>query len=81
MDNNSNNNSNLISRRLEALDLIEVKLQKMKELACYAANRSLNETEALEVQEWINILYEEVNALDRMTSLGNYVLEIDGVKN
>lgn len=51
--------------RLEALDKIEAKLWEMRTLAEYAASRSLGETEAAQVQEWVNILQAEVVAIDR----------------
>ena len=52
-------------RRLEALDKIEGKLREMRTLAEYAASRSLSETEAAQVQEWVNILQAEVVAIER----------------
>ena len=54
-----------VRRRLDSLDQIEQKLRQMRELAIYAAGRSLNEKERIQVQEWIDILKEEVNALDQ----------------
>lgn len=55
-------------RRLEALDVIEVKLREMRALAEYAARYSLSETEAAQVQEWMDILQTEVAAIDRETA-------------
>ena len=57
-------------RRIEALDKIEVKLKEMRELAVYAASRSLNEKESAEVQEWVDILKAEVKAMDEATAWG-----------
>ena len=54
-------------RRLEALDKMEVKLREMRELAVYAASRSLRETEVAQVQEWMNVLHREVVYLDQET--------------
>ncbi|KTE92005.1 hypothetical protein AT727_03460 [Desulfitobacterium hafniense] len=54
-------------RRLEALAKMEVKLREMRELARYAAGRSLSVTEAAQVQEWMDILQKEVIAIDRET--------------
>lgn len=56
-----------IRRRLDALDKMEVKLREMRELARYAAGRSLSVTEAAQVQEWMDILQKEVIALDGET--------------
>lgn len=52
-------------QRLEALDKIEVKLLEMRELATYAASRDLGEKELAQVQDWVNILQAEVNAIDK----------------
>ena len=52
-------------RRLEALEKMEVKLREMRELAVYAASRSLRETEVAQVQEWMNVLQAEVIAIDK----------------
>lgn len=54
-----------VRRRLDSLDQMENKLRQMRELAIYAAGRSLSEKERIQVQEWIDILKEEVNVLDR----------------
>jgi len=51
--------------RLEALDKIEAKLLEMRNLATYAAGRCLGEKELAQVQEWVNILQAEVNAIDK----------------
>lgn len=59
-----------IRRRLEALDEIEVKLKEMREIAVYAASRNLTARESAKVQEWVNILQAEVNALDKATACG-----------
>ncbi|MGI6093117.1 MAG: hypothetical protein ACOYD5_09070 [Negativicutes bacterium] len=56
-----------VRRRLEALDKIEAKLRQMRELAIYAASRTLTNEEASQVQEWINILQAEVNEIDKAT--------------
>ena len=55
-------------RRLEALDIIEVKLKEMRELAVYAASRNLSKKEIDQVQEWIDILRNEVKAMDQATA-------------
>jgi len=55
-------------RRLAALDKIEAKLREMRSLAVYAAGWHLSEREAAQVQEWVNILQAEINALDRATA-------------
>ena len=55
-------------RRLEALDKMEAKLREMRALAVYAANRSLSETEVVQVQEWMDILQAEVVAMDKETA-------------
>ena len=52
-------------RRLEALDKMEVKLREMRELAVYAAGRTLAPRETAQVQEWMNILQAEVIAIDK----------------
>ncbi len=52
-------------RRLEALDKMEVKLREMRELAVYAAGRTLAPKETAQVQEWMNILQAEVIAIDK----------------
>ena len=52
-------------RRMEALDKMEAKLREMRTLAQYAASRILSETEAAQVQEWVNILQAEVVAIER----------------
>ena len=52
-------------RRLAALDKMEIKLREMRELAVYAASRSLSEREVAQVQEWVNILQAEVIAIDK----------------
>lgn len=57
-----------VRRRLETLDKIEVKLKKMRELAVYAASHSLDEREAGQIQEWVNILQAEVKELDTSTA-------------
>ena len=54
-----------VRRRLDFLDQMENKLRQMRELAIYAAGRSLSEKERAQVQEWIDILKAEVNVLDR----------------
>ena len=54
-------------RRLEALDKMEAKLREMRELAVYAASRSLRETEVAQVQDWMNVLHREVVYLDQET--------------
>ena len=54
-------------RRLEALDKMEVKLREMRELAVYAAGRTLAPEETAQVQEWMNTLHREVVALDQET--------------
>lgn len=56
-----------VRRRLEALDQIEAKLRQMRQLATYAASRNLTDEEVAQVQEWVNILQAEVNALDKAT--------------
>jgi flagellin-like hook-associated protein FlgL len=55
--------------RLEALDKIETKLKAMRELAAYAANHALSKKEADRVQEWVNILQEEINELGKTSDL------------
>ena len=55
-------------RRLEALDKMEVKLKAMRALAVYAASRTLSQAEVVRLQEWMNILQAEVNALDNATT-------------
>lgn len=55
-------------RRIEALDKMEAKLREMRALAVYAANRSLSETEVVQVQEWMDILQAEVVAMDKETA-------------
>ena len=60
-------------RRLEALDKIEAKLLEMRELAVYAASRTLGQKEVAQVQEWLDILKAEVNALDQATASGGPV--------
>lgn len=57
-----------VRRRLEALDKIEAKLQEMRSLASYAASRNLSESEAAQVQEWVDILQAEINAIDKATA-------------
>lgn len=57
-------------RRLEALDKIEAKLLEMRELVVYAASRTLGQKEVAQVQEWVDILQAEVNALDQATASG-----------
>lgn len=57
-----------LHRRLAALDQMEIKLREMRELAVYAASRNLKEHEIAQVQEWINLLQAEVNALDKATA-------------
>ena len=54
-------------RRLAALDKMEAKLREMRELAEYAASRSLSKQEVAQVQEWVDILHAEVTAIDRET--------------
>lgn len=63
-----------VRRRLEALDKIEARLQEMRSLASYAASRNLSESEAVQVQEWVDILQAEVQAIDQETSDGNPLL-------
>lgn len=63
-----------VRRRMEALDKIEAKLRQMRELAIYAASRTLSEKEAAEVQEWVDILQTKVNAIDKSTAFVNPVL-------
>ena len=60
-------------RRLEALDKIEAKLLKIRELAVYAASRTLSQKEVAQVQEWVDILKAEVDALDQETASGGPV--------
>ena len=60
-------------RRLEALDKIEAKLLEMRELAVYAASRTLGQKEVAQVQEWVDILKAEVNYLDQATASGGPV--------
>ena len=60
-------------RRLEALDKIEAKLLEMRELVVYSASRTLGQKEVAQVQEWVNILQAEVNALDQATASGGPV--------
>jgi len=57
-----------VYRRLVALDKIEAKLQEMRSLASYAASRNLSESEAAQVQEWVDILQAEINAIDKATA-------------
>lgn len=57
-----------VRRRLVALDRIEAKLQEMRSLASYAASRNLSESEAAQVQEWVDILQAEINAIDKATA-------------
>lgn len=61
-------------RRLEALDKIEAKLLEMRELARYATSRILSQKESAQVQEWVDILQAEVNAMDKETVIGNPLL-------
>ena len=56
-----------VRRRLEALEQIDTKLRQMRELAAYAVSRSLTNEQAAQVQEWVDILQAEVNALDQQT--------------
>lgn len=58
-----------IKNRIEALDRIEEKLCQLRELAVYAAGRTLNEKEANEIQEWVNILSSEIKKLDQSTAI------------
>ncbi len=58
-----------VHRRLEALDKIEAKLLEMRELATYAASRTLTARESAKVQEWVDILQAEVKAIDQATAL------------
>lgn len=64
-----------IRRRLEALDKIEAKLKEMRQLAVYAASRSLEEQETRQIQEWINILQAEVKELDMTTAWQQNLVE------
>lgn len=57
----------LCRRRLVALAAIESKLREMRELAVYAASRSLHAGEAAQIQEWILHLQQEVQQLDTAT--------------
>lgn len=57
-----------VRRRTDALARIEAKLLQMRELAIYAAGQNLNESEAIQVQEWINILQSEINDIDKATA-------------
>ena len=54
-------------RRLEALDKIESKLQAMRQLAVYAAGRTLAGEEASRIQVLMDSLQAEVQALDQAT--------------
>ena len=54
-----------VQRRLAALDKIEAKLKEIRELAVYAAGRSLSDEERAQVQEWIQCLESEVEAIRR----------------
>lgn len=63
-----------IRLRINALNKIESILRQMRELATYAANRTLSEQEAAEVQEWVDMLQAEVNVIDKSTAIGNPVL-------
>ena len=56
-----------LRRRLEALDLIELKLRQMRELAVYAAERNLRDYERVQIQQWMDALHKEVRELDRAT--------------
>jgi len=64
----------LVRRRMEALDKIEARLRQMRELATYAASRTFSEKESVQLQEWIDILQAEVNAIDKSTAFGKAVL-------
>ena len=65
-----------VRRRLEALDQIEAKLRQMRQLATYAASRNLTDEEVAQVQEWVNILQAEVNALDKATATGSGLAQL-----
>ncbi len=54
-------------RRLEALAKIESKLLAMRQLAVYAASRSLTGEESARLQELMDSLQAEVQALDQAT--------------
>lgn len=54
--------------RLAALDKIESKLKAMRELAVYAASRTLSEQDTKIIQEWIDILQAEVETLNKSTA-------------
>lgn len=56
-----------LRRRLEALDLMELKLRQMRELAVYAAERNLRDYERVQIQQWMDALQREVRELDRAT--------------
>ena len=58
-----------VRRRLAALEKIEVKLKEMRELAAYAASRPLSAAEAVQMQEWVDILQTEARELDKSTSV------------
>lgn len=57
----------LVCRRLETLDKIEAKLLEMRELATYAANQKLSQQELAQIQEQIDSLKADINALDKKT--------------
>ena len=65
---------NRVRHRMEALDKIEAKLRQMRELATYAVSRTLSKKEVAQVQEWVDILRAEVEAIDKSTTLGDPVL-------
>ena len=46
----------------------DIKLREMRELAVYAASRNLKDHEIAQVQEWMNLLKAEVDALDKATA-------------
>ena len=73
-DENSQAQLEWARRRLEALDKIEAKLKEMRELAIYAASRTLGPKEAVQVQEWVDILKTEVRDLDQSTADGPLLL-------
>ena len=56
--------------RLETLDKIEAKLKEIRELAAYALIRILSPAEAAQIQEWVDVLKNEIQALDQATSEG-----------
>lgn len=54
-----------VNRRLEALDEMEAKLEVMHRLAEYAASGRISEPGLTKLQEWMDIMQAEVQALDR----------------